>query len=86
MTGPAVPEYISVRELYATLDTRDTKIAASIDALKRELLLQFERHEQSHAGEDRRRTSRFRWGIGVALTIGGLAGGFVNHLIERLTG
>lgn len=82
----SVPEYVSVRELYATLDARDTKIGGAITEMKQEMVHQFEIHEQAHQTEDAKRTARGRWMVGTALTIGGLGGGFVGHVIEKLLG
>ena len=79
-------EYVTARELYASLGQAETKTQAAIADLKREMLHQFEIHEQAHRAEDARRTSRIRWLVGTALTFGGLAGGFLGHVIERLLG
>lgn len=78
--------YVTVREMYASLGQVDTKMSASIDALKREMLLQFERHDQAHQAEDAKRSSRARWAVTTALTLGGLGGGFIGHVIDKLLG
>jgi hypothetical protein len=79
-------EYVTARELYASLGQAETKTQAAIADLKREMLHQFELHEQTHQAEDAKRTARGRWMVGTALTIGGLGGGFIGHVIERLLG
>jgi ATP-dependent protease ClpP protease subunit len=86
MSTVPVPDYVTVRELYATLDARDAKTASAIVEMKQELVHQFELHEQAHQAEDAKRTARGRWMVGTALTIGGLGGGFIGHVIERLLG
>jgi hypothetical protein len=85
MSIPA-SEYVTARELYASLGQAETKTQAAIADLKREMLHQFELHETAHTAEDAKRSSRVRWLVGVALTIGGLAGGFLGHVLERMLG
>jgi hypothetical protein len=60
------------------------KVSPSIDALRAEVKSQFALHEANHLAEESRRTSRIRWLVGTALTIGGLAGGVIGHAVERL--
>lgn len=86
MSAIPTTEYVTARELYATLDSRDTKIGSAITELKAEMVHQFELHSQAHQAEDAKRTGRYRWLVGTALTVGGLAGGFLGHVIERLLG
>jgi hypothetical protein len=86
MMSTPTPDYVTVRELYATLDARDTKTAAAIAEMRTEIVHQFETHEAHHQAEDAKRMARIRWLVGVALTVGGLAGGFAGHVIERLLG
>ncbi len=83
MSVPAA-EYVTARELYASLGQAETKTQAAIADLKREMLHQFELHEQAHTAEEARRSSRVRWLVGVALAVGGMAGGAIGHVIERL--
>lgn len=86
MTAAPLPDYVTPRELYASLGQAEAKTAAAFADLKQELVHQFELHSQAHQAEDARRTARGRWMVGTALTIGGLGGGFVGHVIERLLG
>ena len=79
-------DYVTVREMYASLGQIDTKTVAALKELKAEIVHQFELHEQTHQAEEARRTSRSRWLVGTALTIGGLTGGFAGHIIEKLLG
>jgi uncharacterized membrane protein len=74
----------SIREVHALLDAAETKLSAQISDLKREMLLQFERHDITHKDEERSRRSRLRWVVTTALTVGGLVGGFLGHLIEQV--
>jgi len=62
------------------------KVEPAIEKLRLEVTSQFALHEASHAAEEARRTSRARWLVGTALTVGGLGGGFVGHLVEQLLG
>ena len=60
------------------------QVEPAIEALRQEVRNQFALHEQSHQAEEMRRTSRTRWLVGTALTMGGLIGGFLSQLIEHL--
>jgi hypothetical protein len=60
------------------------KVEPAIEALRQEMKTDFALHEKSHQIEESRRTSRSRWLVGTALTIGGLAGGFLGQVIEKL--
>ncbi len=74
----------SIREVHALLDAAETKLSAEITDLKREMLIQFERHDMTHKDEERQRRARLRWIVTTSVTVGGLAGAFLGHVIEKL--
>ena len=59
-------------------------VEPAIEKLRVEVTNQFALHETNHKGEEDRRSRRIRWLVTTALTVGGLAGGFIGHLVEKL--